>query len=51
MIANLKPYSAYKPSGVEWLREVPEALGDKSTGPKSCIRAVTAEVPSPRPNW
>ena len=24
MIANLKPYSAYKPSGVEWLREVPK---------------------------
>ncbi len=24
MIENLKPYSAYKPSGVEWLREVPK---------------------------
>ena len=24
MIANLKPYSAYKPSGVEWLGEVPK---------------------------
>ena len=24
MIAKLKPYPAYKPSGVEWLRDVPE---------------------------
>lgn len=24
MITNLKPYPAYKPSGVEWLGEVPE---------------------------